>query len=194
MHFWQLFHLLRVLLLLPSCRPPLSRFNPSVSLSRLSRNGAHRIRISSPAPRLGTLGGATALGDEIWRRCWNSILYLSLSLRAEIHRKPIEDSKRRSTTSDDPYEKLMLSDLEIHPWAFDKRTPTGRWFPGFTRSGCGVRRIKCSDRRIVAKGHSPLCGLLRKNIYIYIYIDQVALHTSVGDTRSIKIAIESFPR
>lgn len=51
---------------------------------------------------------------------------------AEIYREPAEDTRVGRRRGNDPYEKLMLSDLEIHPRAFDGGLRC--WSPGFVRS------------------------------------------------------------
>lgn len=166
MHFWQLFHPLRVLssfvppvgLLFRLLRLPRSRSNPFVSLTPFPEQSSSDTDLLL---RLGTLGGAMALGDGFDGEA-------GTRLCAKIHREPDEDSKGRSTTSDDTYEKLMLSDLEIHPRAFDGRVR--RWFPGFVRSGCGASSAMQRD----ALWRSDE-GILR--LFKRIYIDPIALAT-----------------
>ncbi|CAL1688870.1 unnamed protein product [Lasius platythorax] len=111
-------------------------------------------------------------------------------LCAEIHRKPARRFQGAvDDAGDDPYEKLMLSDLEIHPRAFD-----GRVRPVVPRDLCdrvAACRIKCSERRIVAeRGRREYCGCLKE----YSTLSPGRVAYPVGDTRNIKIANESFPR
>lgn len=132
MHFWQLFHPLRALsssvplVGLPSrlSRLPRSRSNPFVSLTPIPEQ--------SPSDTDLLPHCVSELSAERWLPGFDGDS--GSRLRAEIHRgEPDEDSKGRSTTSDDTYEKLMLSDSEIHPRAFHSRVRW--WLPGICAIG-----------------------------------------------------------
>lgn len=139
MHFWQLFHPL-----FPTVPSPHSRYNPSVFLTlipeRSSSSPVHQTWISR------ILCGAGGSG----RGGLDGVLVTDF---VGIYRELVEDTLGWSTVSDDPYEKLMLLDLEIHPRAFDSGLQ--RCSPGFVRSvsqrWSGTRRsVHCDG---AAKGY-----------------------------------------
>lgn len=141
MHFWQLFHPLRVL------SPPVPPVGFLPRLLRLPRSRSNPFVSLTPIPEKSSLDTDLLLRcvSELSAERWLSGMSSMAMVESGCARRYIGKSQTKISRVDDTYEKLMLSDLEIHPRAFDGGVR--RWFPGFVRFGWNAARCIVAKRR-----------------------------------------------